>query len=147
MLRITTTITGETTTLKLEGKLSGPWVEEFQRCWKMSSDIYIREGLVVDLSGVTFVDSAGKELLCSILAQGGKLVGSGLVPKSLIEEIASEKSGVKPGKTGDKLKQHAGKLRCTNPRKSISSQMAGVNAMTRTTTMNSPGECAVARLR
>ncbi len=110
MLRITTTITGDTTTLKLEGKLSGPWVEEFQRCWRMSSDIYIKEGLVVDLSGVTFVDSAGKELLCSILAQGGKLVGSGLVPKSLIEEIAPEKSGVKPGKTGDKLKQHAGKL-------------------------------------
>jgi len=60
MLRITTTETGEEITLKLEGKLSGAWVEECERCWRKSLDIYNRKGLVVDLSGVTFVDPAGK---------------------------------------------------------------------------------------
>ena len=51
MLRITTTDIGEKVTLKLEGKLSGPWVEEFERCWRTSADIYKSKGLVVDLTG------------------------------------------------------------------------------------------------
>ena len=110
MLRITTTDVGEKVTLRLEGKLSGPWVEEFERCWRMSADIYKKKGLVVDLSGVTFADPAGKKLLCSISSQGAQLIGSGLVPKSLIEEIAPEKPQAKPGKGAEKLKQHASKL-------------------------------------
>ena len=105
MLRITTTDTGEKITLKLEGKLSGPWVEEFERCWQRSADIYERRGLVVDLSGVTFVDSAGKKLLCSISSGGAQLVGSGLVPRSLIDEICTEEPASQPGKTSQKPKQ------------------------------------------
>jgi ABC-type transporter Mla MlaB component len=105
MLRITTTDTGEKVTLKLEGKLSGPWVEEFERCWHMSADIYKKRGLVVDLSGVTFVDPAGKKLLCSISHEGAELMGSGLMPKSLIDEICTENPAEKPAKATHKLKQ------------------------------------------
>jgi outer membrane protein TolC/ABC-type transporter Mla MlaB component len=107
MLRITTSDIGGKVTLKLEGKLSGPWVEEFERCWHISSNIYKDKGLVVDLSGVTFVDPAGKKLLCSISSEGAQLVGSGLMPKSLIDEICAEKPPVKPGKGPHKLKQEA----------------------------------------
>jgi outer membrane protein len=110
MLRITTTDFGEKVTLKLEGKLSGPWVEEFERCWRMSTDIYREKELVVDLSGVTFADPAGKKLLCSISSQGAQLIGSGLVPKSLIDEIAPETSTAKPGKAAEKLRREANKL-------------------------------------
>ena len=110
MLRITTTDIDEKVTLKLEGKLSGPWVEEFERCWHMSTDIYKKKGLVVDLSGVTFVDPAGKKLLCSISSEGAQLVGSGLMPKSLIDEICTEKPAAKPGKAPHKLKQEAAHL-------------------------------------
>jgi outer membrane protein len=110
MLRITTTDTDEKVTLKLEGKLSGPWVEEFERCWHMSADIYSKKGLVVDLSGVTFVDAAGKKLLCSISSEGAQLVGSGLMPKSLIDEICTEKPPANPGKAPRKLKQEAAHL-------------------------------------
>ncbi len=109
MLRITTSDIGENVTLKLEGKLSGPWVEEFERCWHMSSDIY-KKGLVVDLSGVTFVDPAGKKLLCSISSGGAQLIGSGLMPKSLIDEICTEKPPAKPAKGQHKLKQEAAHL-------------------------------------
>ena len=70
MLRITTIDIGEKVTLKLEGKLSGPWVEEFERCWHMSADIY-KKGLVVDLTGVTFVDTGGKETALLNLERGG----------------------------------------------------------------------------
>jgi outer membrane protein TolC len=110
MLRITTTEIGEKITLKLEGKLSGPWVEEFERCWHTSTGIYRNKGLVVDLSGLTFVDPAGKKLLCSISSGGAQLVGSGLMPKSLIDEICTEKSPAKPGKGPHKLKQEAAHL-------------------------------------
>jgi outer membrane protein TolC len=105
MLRITTSDIGEKVILKLEGKLSGPWVEEFERCWHVSTDIYKNKGLVVDLSGVTFVDPAGKKLLCSISGGGAQLVGSGLVPKSLIDEICVERPSAKPGKAPHKSKQ------------------------------------------
>jgi outer membrane protein TolC/ABC-type transporter Mla MlaB component len=110
MLRITTTDVGEKVTLKLEGKLSGPWVEEFERCWGMSANIYKKKSLVVDLSGVTFADAAGKKLLCSVSSQGAQLIGSGLVPKSLVEEVAAERPAAKAGKAAGKLKPAAAKL-------------------------------------
>jgi len=110
MLRITTSAIGDQVTLKLEGKLSGPWVEEFERCWHLSTDIYRNKALVVDLTGVTFVDPTGKKLLCSISGEGGQMVGSGLMPKSLIDEICTEKLVAKPGKTPRKLKQEAAHL-------------------------------------
>src|SRR5208337_2815124 len=107
MLRITTTNIDEKVTLKLEGKLSGPWVEELERCWRTSTNISGKRRLVVDLSGVTFVDPAGKKLLCSISSEGAQLVGSGLMPKSLIDEICAEKPSGEPGKPPHKLKQEA----------------------------------------
>src|SRR5271157_2119854 len=107
MLRITTSDIGEKVILKLEGKLSGPWVEEFERCWRTSKDIDKKES-VVDLSGVTFVDAAGKKLLCSIAREGTQLVGSGLMPKSLIDEICAETA--KPGKASHDLKHEVAHL-------------------------------------
>ncbi|MGA3327106.1 MAG: TolC family protein [Terriglobia bacterium] len=106
MLRITTTDIDEKVTLKLEGKLSGPWVEELERCWRTSTNISSKKRLVVDLSGVTFVDPAGKQLLCSISSAGAQLVGSGLMPKSLIDEICAEKPSGEPGKASHKLAAH-----------------------------------------
>jgi outer membrane protein len=107
MLRITTTDAGEKVTLKLEGKLSGPWVEEFERCWRMSTDIYKSKGIVIDLTGVTFVDSEGKKLLCSLSSAGVSFMGSGLIPKSLIDDICSEKSLKENDKSAHKVKQRS----------------------------------------
>jgi len=106
MLRITTSEIGEKVIFKLEGKLSGPWVEEFERCWHKSTDIF-RGPIVVDLSGLTFADQTGKKLLGSISEQGGELVGSGLIPSSLVAEICTEKGPAKPAKPPRKLKQEA----------------------------------------
>lgn len=89
MLRVTTTEKSGTITLKLEGRLAGPWVEEFRRCWSLAWSACPNH--LVDLTGVTFVDAAGKELLASIHAQGARLTGAGLMTKSLIEDIAGAK--------------------------------------------------------
>jgi outer membrane protein TolC len=107
MLRITTTDIGEKVILKLEGKLSGPWVEEFERCCRMSADIYKNRRLVVDLTGVTYVDDGGKKLLCSLSNSGAQLMGSGIMPKSLIDEICPEKAVEKTAKVPRKPKQEA----------------------------------------
>jgi anti-anti-sigma regulatory factor len=51
-----------TTTLRLEGKLVGPWVEELRRTAEILAG-RTREPLVIDLAMMTFADQAGIELL------------------------------------------------------------------------------------
>ncbi len=81
MLRISTVDQGDKVTIKLEGKISGPWVEELSNYWQRSKSSYGGKKVTADLSSVTFVDLAGKKLLCSISREGVQLAGSGLVPK------------------------------------------------------------------
>ncbi|MBZ5564614.1 MAG: TolC family protein [Acidobacteriia bacterium] len=85
MLRITTSDDGATLTMKLEGKLVGPWVEEVDRGWRATWGT--RKSVAVDLTGLTFIDASGKKLLAAFYRQGGKLLGSGFMAKSTIEEI------------------------------------------------------------
>jgi anti-anti-sigma regulatory factor len=57
---------GSDCTLKVEGALGGAWVSEFQSaCDELLQE---RKRVVLDLSGVAFVDRAGTELLESLLA-------------------------------------------------------------------------------
>ncbi len=110
MLRITTIDQVEKMIIKLEGKLSGPWVEAFSSHWQKSRDAFGGRKVEVDLSGLTFVDTAGKKLLCSISCEGARMVGSGLMPKALVEEICAEDSGEKSQKGFDLSKQKAAHL-------------------------------------
>ncbi len=69
MLRITHVHDHESiSTLRLEGKLVGPWVGEFARlCDELSCP---PNALRLDLSAVTFVDAAGLALLRDLLRRG-----------------------------------------------------------------------------
>lgn len=69
-------------TLRVEGKLHGPWVAELARaCAELSGSL---EGLSLDLAAVTFVDGPGVELLRGLLARGVTLSAcSGLVAELL----------------------------------------------------------------
>ena len=90
MLRVTTDAQVGQVKLKLEGKLCGPWVDEFRRCWTATQKAYTNHALVVDLSGLTFVDAPGKELLRTIDHEGARLEGAGLFARSLVEEVRAE---------------------------------------------------------
>lgn len=68
MLRITTTTANETNRLKLEGKLVGPWVAECRAACAAANARSARVAL--DLSGVTFVDAAGLQLLGQLIRDG-----------------------------------------------------------------------------
>ncbi|MCI0426579.1 MAG: STAS domain-containing protein [Nitrospiraceae bacterium] len=91
MLKITTLISTESTTLRLEGRLAGPWVQELERCW-VSTVVGMskRHPFSVDLSAVTYVDSDGKDLLKKIHQQGAKLVASGCFTSCLVREITQD---------------------------------------------------------
>jgi hypothetical protein len=87
MLRITTLKTQMVTTLRVEGKLVGPWVGELQGSWRSVSSEPANGRLCVDLTDVTFVDEEGKRLLEVMYAEGVKLKASGCVTRRLVEEI------------------------------------------------------------
>ena len=60
-------------TLKLEGKLVGPWVDELSRaCEELRVPPYC---LRLDLADVTFVDRIGVKLLDDLVRQGATIVG------------------------------------------------------------------------
>jgi anti-anti-sigma regulatory factor len=58
MLRITTT---ERNTLKLEGRVVGPWVAELRRA--VAEQCAISARVVLDLAEVTYADAEGTRLL------------------------------------------------------------------------------------
>jgi anti-anti-sigma regulatory factor len=87
MLRITTCTNSKATCLIVEGKLAGACVIELEKAWRATATAKLSESLQVDLSGVTFVDSHGKELLACMHEQGIVFVASGLLAKSLVDEI------------------------------------------------------------
>jgi hypothetical protein len=56
----------DTATLKLEGKLVGPWVAELNRVWCAFSPSLKMKKLCLDMRGVTFVDRDGTRTLRKI---------------------------------------------------------------------------------
>ena len=86
MLKVTTTNQDQTLTLKLEGKLAGPWVQEVTRVWVDTARPPLN-GCVVDLRSVTFVDRSGQALLARMSRQGAKLIAADCLTRNIVEEI------------------------------------------------------------
>lgn len=66
MLRITIHEGAKAQTIRLEGKILGPWVEEFNRTWHSLAPMLGSRELHLDLRGVGFVDARGRQLLREI---------------------------------------------------------------------------------
>jgi len=90
MLRITTDENSEALTLRLEGRLYGPWVAVLGEVWKSAMAGSHGRRLRVDLNGVTFVDAQGKARLAEMYAQGAELLGVALETKALVAEIVGD---------------------------------------------------------
>lgn len=91
MLRITFVENSEPT-LKVEGRLRGPWVDELKRSW---SDLTRRQparSIVVDLTDVTSIDSEGNELLRTMSREGAKFQ-SGPLMKFILDQIKRGSDG------------------------------------------------------
>lgn len=87
MLRITIDKNCRATTLRVEGRLTGPWVDELERAWRTVTPDPSDGRVAVDLTDVTFVGEEGKKLLEVMYAEGARLKASGCVNRRLVEEI------------------------------------------------------------
>ncbi len=87
MLRITVENGSRPATIKLEGKLSGPWVDELARAWNKFTADEPGRTIKVDLSEVTFIDAAGKKLLSSLVERGAELRAAHLMTKYIVQQI------------------------------------------------------------
>jgi ABC-type transporter Mla MlaB component len=89
MFRITTDTDSQALTLRLEGRLEGPWVTVLAQCFSSALPKLRGRRLRVDLNGVTHVDAGGKAQLAEIYAHDAELVGEDLESKALVSEIQS----------------------------------------------------------
>lgn len=71
MLRVTEETTNQITTLRLEGKFQGPWVEIVRHD---AGRARVGGQLQLDLSGVTYIDRYGIALLKEVSASGVRIV-------------------------------------------------------------------------
>jgi anti-anti-sigma regulatory factor len=87
MLRITVHDNPGSLTFQLEGRLAGPWVREVEDCWRSTLAGRPRPAVRLDLTGVTFIDAAGKAILAVAHAQGAEFVAAGCLMKAVVAEI------------------------------------------------------------
>ena len=87
MLRITLHDSARELRLKLEGKLSGPWVQELRQCWSTASSITGERSTTVDLDEVDFIDPDGQLLLAEMHGQGVAFHAVRPFISSLLREI------------------------------------------------------------
>jgi len=93
VLRITINDNSHRAIIKLEGRVSGPWVGELERSWR---SLVTTKGnahpLVIDLSDVTFISTEGKILLGEMYRQGAELRVGALMELTL-EQIKQAAQG------------------------------------------------------
>jgi anti-anti-sigma regulatory factor len=71
--------------VKLEGTLRGPWVDELQQAWSAFTDKSPAKPMTVDLAGVSFIDSRGRDLLLRMQGQGAVLDGASLFLRHVLD--------------------------------------------------------------
>jgi len=93
MLRITVERNSKTATLKLAGRLVGPWIEELDRSWNEVNVQTLTDGVLLDLCDVTFVAPEGRRQLKSMCEKGARFKTSGCFGKGLVEDIVKDCQG------------------------------------------------------
>jgi anti-anti-sigma regulatory factor len=97
--KITILQSAETATLKLEGRVIGPWVKEFQEAWRSLSESLGSKHLLVDLSGVTYMDAEARDLLAEIHSEtGADFLADSPMTKYFVEQA---RRGTKALQEGD----------------------------------------------
>jgi hypothetical protein len=88
MFRVTTEEAPDMLVLKLEGSLSGPWVDALDACWREAMESVRGRPVRVDLRDVLSIDESGRRLLTRMHDAGAGLVASGCFISELVREIS-----------------------------------------------------------
>ncbi len=70
MLRITTERNDRSLSMKLEGRIEGPWIEVLRKAWTDATSADKNREVIVDLGGVSPADPEGRTLLLTMQKQG-----------------------------------------------------------------------------
>jgi hypothetical protein len=89
MLRITVHDSPGALMFQLEGRLAGPWVRVLEECWRSTLTGRREMSLRLDLTGVTFIDAAGKAYLKALHRQGAEFVAADCLTKAVVAEITN----------------------------------------------------------
>ena len=100
MLRITVHEHPRALTFQLEGSLAGPWLGVLEECWQGTLARGRKPILRVDLTGVTFIDPAGKACLAALHRQGAEFVAADCLTKAVVAEITQEPHPDRVGSSG-----------------------------------------------
>jgi ABC-type transporter Mla MlaB component len=102
MLRVTVHKNDSVETWELEGKLSGDWVKELERCWKARTP---QPGVTVqvNLKAVSYIDAEGKQLLADMHEGGMEIKGCGCMARAVVEEIVRRVKGSRVSPVHTKL--------------------------------------------
>ena len=87
MLRITVHDNPRALTFRLEGRLTGHWLRELEKCWQDALARRRDAILRVDLTGATFIDAAGKACLAALHRQGAEFIAADCLTRSIVAEI------------------------------------------------------------
>jgi anti-anti-sigma regulatory factor len=90
VIRISETREGSKGRLLVEGTLSGDWVEVLEKSWLEAQTTRNGEPIRIDLSGVTWIDDKGRELLRRMLEDRAELRATGVMTRAVIEELIEE---------------------------------------------------------
>ena len=75
------------TSVVLEGKLVGPWVNELEKHWESALAASPSRTMLVDLADVSFVDRDGRALLARMRQKGVRLLSTGVLINAIVAEI------------------------------------------------------------
>ncbi len=87
MLRITANDNPRILIFRLEGRLEGPWVRELEQSWRSLLEGASEPTVCVDLTGVTYIDAAGKARLAEMHQRGAQFIASDCLTKAIVAEI------------------------------------------------------------
>lgn len=88
MLKITTAVSQHVTTLQLDGRVTGKWVELLRESAEAALDQGMQ--LTIDLKNIYFIDCEGIAVLKVLIGRGADLINA---PLFVLEQIRKCKDG------------------------------------------------------
>ena len=120
MIRISQVAEGAKWRLVVEGTLSDGCVEVLETSWLDAQSHFNGTSVCIDLSGITYIDDKGRDLLARIILGGAELRTAGIMTRTVVEEITKDlkrNERIELGRAGTGSKEVA--QRRTEPNRTV----------------------------
>jgi anti-anti-sigma regulatory factor len=90
LIRISQIANGSKWHLLVEGTLCDGWVDVLETSGLEAQSQLNGKSVCIDLSGVTYIDDKGRDLLARIIRGGAELRTAGIMTRTVVEGISKE---------------------------------------------------------